>query len=388
VSVLSWGVAAVVVLGLLPGRLAAEPKPAAKAAAKAVAHPGEELMNVETTSGRFKITVDRVRRDSDHTVSIVPSGMPLMGGKGEQHEETETFPGGQRRTSTAKMGGGSGGAFAIPNLILDVGVKGPKTGKKQQLICEVNGKVHAVDDLGHDADSADLPSWLRLQLTGFDYRQGPGRTAIHLSLPPSDPEPRYLKSVEGQLLVAEGTVTQVTFQGKDLSRRTSKRAGGVSARLDKISESSDGIDITLAVSAPANTQHENVNPMANPMESLQKMMFANAPGRISVAMVDSDGKTHSAGGNPKKMAGPNGMVFYGGGGGNGGGNTSWSKGGPGGNQSGKSSSAKSNPPQDYHFDVLPAGVTVKAITCTVTDIAGTPKTVPFKFENIRLPESR
>jgi hypothetical protein len=392
VFVLSWVVAIVAVLGLLPWRLAAQTEPDDHDADKPAKPAAEQVMKVEATSGRFKITVDRVRRDKDHMVSIVPSGFPLSGGKGSQNSETHSVPGGQTGGSTASMTGGDAGAFAIPNLILDVGVKGPYTNKNQQLICTVNGKVRAVDDLGHAADSAGLPSWLRLQLSGVEYRQGSGRTAIHLALPESDPPARYLKSVDGDLLIAEATINQMTFQKRDLSRQTSKRAGEVSARLEHVSESSDGVDVTLAVSSSPSS-HGNVNPMSNPMEDLQQMMRANAPGRVNVVLVDSEGKTHQAGGDPKKSVAPNGMTFYGGGGGGGGGGGSsggsWGSSDSSGRHTKRSfSSTNSNPAKDYHFDALPSGVTIKAITCTVTDITGEPQTVPFHFENIRLPESR
>ena len=383
--VVSWMIAMVAVLGLLPWRLAAAPKADGKPAAST---PGEQRMNVETTSGPFKIAIDRVRYLPGHMISMVPSGMPLSGGKGEQHVEEQSFEGGTGRTATATMGGGSGGAFTIPNLVLDIVVKAQKAAKKQHLLCAVEGKVRAVDDLGHDAESDGSPSWLKLQLQDVDYPQGSGRTAIHLYLPSSDPEARYLKTVEGELVVALATVNQVTFQGNDLTRKTSKRSGGFSARLDKINDSGDGINVTLAISEPAE-KHEEINPMQNPMESLQRMMLGNAPGRVSVTLVDSEGKTHMAAANPKGSAGPNGATFSGGGtGGSSGG--SWGSSGPNGHRSGSfsSSKSKSNKPQDYHFDILPAGVKVKAITCTVTDITGAPKTVSFKFENVRLPENR
>jgi beta-lactamase regulating signal transducer with metallopeptidase domain len=383
--VLSWAVAVVAVLGLLPWRLAAAPKADAKPAA---GEPGEQRLNVETTSGRFKIAVDRVRYLPGHMISMVPTALPMLSGKMEQHVEEQSFPGGMGRAVTGTMGGGGGGVITIPNLALDVVVKGPKLAKKHQLVCEIQGKVHAVDDRGHDVDSSDNPSWLKLQLQGVDYPQGSGRVAIHLNLPPSDPEARYLKTVEGELLVADGAINQITFQGNDLTRKTSKRVGGFSARLDKVEDSSDGVDVTLAVSEPE--KHEEINPMQNPMEAMQRMMMANASGRVSVVLLDSEGKSHTGAAIGKKSTGPNGVTVFGGGGNGGGSSGSWRRVGPNGVSGGSFSSSKpkASEPQDYHFDILPAGVTIKAITCTVTDITGTPKTVPFKFKDIRLPENR
>ena len=382
--VLSWAVTVVAVLGLLPWRLAAAPKADGKPAAS---EPGEQRLNVETTSGHFKVGVDRVRYVPGHTISMTPSGMPLSGGKMEQHVEEQAFPGGMARTATGGMGGGGGGAFTVPNLVLDVVVKGPNLAKKHQLICAVEGKVRAVDDLGHEAESDGSPSWLKLQLQGVDYPQGSGRTAIHLYLPSS--EARYLKTVEGELLVADAAIDQLPFQGSDLTKRTSKRSGGFSARLDKVSDSSDGVDVTLAVSEPE--KNEDIDATQNPMEAMQKMMMADGPGRVSVTLIDSEGKTHSGTAAGKNSTGANGAKSFGGGGSGGGGSTrSWRRVGQNGVSGGSYSSSKpkSGTPQGYHFDILPAGVKIKTIVCTVSDISGTPKTVPFKFKDIRLPENR
>ena len=255
--VLSWAVAMVAVLGLLPWRLAAAPKAEAKPAANA---PGEQRVNVESTSGPFKVAVDRVRYVPGHMTSMVPSGIAARAWKAGAARRAALVP--RRhgpRGAAGGMGGGGGGAFTVPNLILDVVVKGPLAAKKHTLLCAVEGKVHAIDDLGHEAESDGMPSWVKLQLQDVDYPQGSGRMAIHLYLPPSAPEARYLKTVEGKLLVADATVNQITFQGSDLTQRTKKRAGGMSARLDKVEDASDGVVFTLALSEPE--KHEEADPM-------------------------------------------------------------------------------------------------------------------------------
>jgi hypothetical protein len=379
VLALSWGVAIVAVLGLLPWQVVAQGEEGSKEAKKPA--PAEQRMNVEITSGQFKITLDRVRWEPGRIVALIPTGFPYVGEVGSQQNESEAMPGGQGRTSTTKASSNASGAFAIPNLmnlILDVAVKAPHASKKQQLICIVSGKVQAVDDLGRTADSADLPNTLGLQLTGVGYREGPGRTAIHLYLPPSNSVPRYLQTVDGQLLVAAGTVNRLTFPESELSNSTTKRGGGVSARVEKIRRAPDGIDVTLVVSPPRNAQR-NGNRMANPMAQLRQMIHANDPGRVSVALVDSQGNTHPAVERANKSVAPDGTTFYSGGGGGGGG---------GGGSNGSFSPTKSNPARDYHFEPLPSGVTVKAITCTVTDLGDTPKVVPFHFKSVQLPENR
>ena len=315
--VLSWVVAIVALLGLLPWPLAAQTESDGEKAEQAeqseqpVKPAPKKPVRAEATSGRYKITVDRVRREPGRRITMAPSGLPLCGGSGSQETHTETFPGGQATTSGGGMAGASGGVFFPPNLVLDVGVKGPKTSKKHQLICAVNGKVHAVDDQGHDCDSPPDPGWLRTELVGVEYRRGPGRTAIHLAVPNSNPPATYLKSVDGELLVADGMVSQFKFEDDELSEPTNKRANGISARLEKVNQSSGGIDVKLAVSPPKATK--NLNPMANPMEQMKQMMRANAPGRVNVELVDSEGKTHAPTSHSQQSGGSSGTTSFGGG---------------------------------------------------------------------------
>ncbi len=389
--VLSWAVAMVAVLGLLPWRLAAAPKAEAKPAANA---PGEQRVNVESTSGPFKVAVDRVRYVPGHMPSMVPSGIPLEPGKPGLHVEQHLFPGGMAGGAAGGMGGGGGGAFNIPNLILNVVVKPPLAAKKHTLLCAVEGKVRAIDDQGHEAGSDGMPSWAKLQLQEVDYPQGSGRVAIHLYLSPSAPEARYLKTVEGKLVVADATADQITFQGSDLTHRTKKRSGGMSARLDKVEDGSEGVVATITLSEAE--RHDEADDTENPMAAMQRMMMAIRPGRVSVTLLDSEGKTHTAEPQGNRSGGGNGgAVFGGGAGGGGGGGTtritkSWGRSGPHGFSRGSFSSSEpdASTPREYHFGVLPAGVKPKAITCSVTDIVGKPKTVPFKFKDIRLPEHR
>jgi beta-lactamase regulating signal transducer with metallopeptidase domain len=387
VFVLSWCVAAVAVLGLLPWRLVAQTEEEEQKEEKAAA---QKKATSEATSGQYKIVVDRVRREDNRRITMAPSGFPPFAGKGSQHTETKTFPGGQATTSTAAMGGASGGVFRIPNLILDVTVKEKRTDKRHQLVCTPIGKCKAIDDQGREADSEDSAGWLRLELEGVEYRRGPGQTALHLALADGDPPAKYLKSVDGELLVAEATVGKVAFQAKDLSRPTKKNANGVAVRLEKVTKSAEGVDVKLEVGPPPGA-HANADPMANPMAGFQRMMLANAPGRVSVVLEDSEGEMHAASKQSQQGGGSSGgsSVSHSsgswGGGGGGAGGGSWGAGGPHGKRSGTFSSGDSTPGQTFHFEALPEGVTIKAIHCKVTDFAGTPKAVPYHFENIQIP---
>jgi len=417
VFALSWFVAIVAVLGLLPWRLVAQTESDEVAAEKALKSAHEQVMKVDATSGPYKITVDRVRYEPGHHTIFQRNPFPPYGLKGSQQSETKTFQGpngsGQATAAGAGLsgGGGMGGVFTEPDLILDLSVKGPLTGKKHQLICGLNGKVTAVDDQGHTLDCPTMPAWMRLEMAGVEYDRGPGKTNIHLALSRATPPARYLTSVEGELLVAEAIVNQLTFRGKDLSRPSKKQANGISAQLHKISQSPAGIDVELNVGS-ASGPHNEFRAGDDPMEHLKKMMLANAPGRVSVMIEDSEGKMHSAtaskthngSSESSETKGPNGTRSFsrtsrggsvsisggGSGGSFGGSGGSFGGGTPNDQHSGNISSADSGSGYDsYHFDALPEGVTLKSIVCRVTDFqGGEPKAVPFHFSNIQLPDSR
>ncbi len=196
--------------------------------------------------------------------------------------------------------------------------------------------------------------------------------------------------------MAEATVGQVTFRGNDLSRPASKQGGGVSARLHKITDASDGIDVELNVT-PVSNPRKDFGLQGNPLGELKRMMAANAPGRIGVFLEDSEGqlhsptatKTHGDGSESSETRGPNGTVIIRRSGSSSGSSSGSGSFGPGGipdnNQGDGSSDASSSKYDAYRFDILPAGVKVRAIVCKVTDFVGEPKAVPFHFENVPLP---
>jgi beta-lactamase regulating signal transducer with metallopeptidase domain len=383
---LSWCIATVAVCGLLPWRLVAQTEDDEKKEEKAAA--AEQKINIKSASGEYTAVVDRVRREDNRRITMVQTGFPPFAGKGNQHTETKTFPGGQASTSTATMGGASGGVFRVPNLVLDVGVTSKRTDKKHQIVCTPIGKVKAIDDQDREADSEDSPGWVRTELEGVEYRRGPGRTALHIALADGDPPAKYLKSVDGELLVAEASIAQMAFQGKELARPSKKTVNGTTVKLEKVAQSSEGIDVKLSAAPPKS--QGNADPMANPMEHLQRSMMASAPGRVAVVIEDSDGEMHASTGQSSQSGGSSGNSSsnsssgsWSGGGSSSGG--SWGSSRPNGRRGGNFSSNDSTPGQTFHFEALPEGVKIKAVHCKVTDFLEPPKTVPYHFKNVQLP---
>ena len=401
VFALSWFVAIVAVLGLLPWRLVAQTDEDESDAAKPAAN--EHKMKVENASGQYKITLDRVRREEGRKLKSVPGEFPNMLLNNMKFER-QTFSNGNGTSGSVGTavggggggGGGSGGSFNLPNLLLDVAVTGPKTNKKAQLICAVNGTVKAVTDQGTETNGPP-EGMMHHELEGVEYRRGPGRATIHLYAAPGD---KYLRSVDGELLIGEAIVNQITFRSDELSRSPKRSVSGTTLHLGKIIQAAEGIEV--GIDASSNSRAGNIDPMsAEPGDALRRMMMENAPGRLKVVIEDTDGEMHASTGESQHAGdSKNGRSFsrssWGGssGGGSGGGSFSGGSsgggggsfgGGAGGGNKPNPNAGKTGATQEFHFDPLPEGVKIKAIHCRVTDFIDAQKAVPFHFKDIQLP---
>jgi hypothetical protein len=383
VSLLLGALAGVALWALLPrGIAAAEPKndqhPEAAEEEHKIDPWMERNVNVHGKAGPFTVTVDRVRWDFGQGMSLGMSGFPMIGGNRMLNSDRKNTERGTFGTMTGSITNGISGAFMRPNLLLDVEVKGPKYLGKRQLLCTVNGKVTGEDDQGRPVESPDLLGSQRLKLPGVIYREGEGRTTIHLFVPQAMPKAKSLRFVQGELLLAQGTVAELTFVGDELLQSATKRAGGVSIRLEKISQTQEGIDVTLAASPSTAMRRAR-----NPLEHLQEMM--GSQGRINAVLEDTQGGIHSVADSSKTVQLGNGMTVTTSGGGSGMTMSSQGMSWSGSDDRGGLTTYENWPSQDFHFDPLPEGVKIKAIRCAVTDRIGEPKTVSFRLENIPLP---
>jgi hypothetical protein len=426
----TWATA--VFFGFFGGQLTGQSKLEAAEKAKP-----EKAVLAKTASGPYTITVDRARWDFGKGVASAPSGLPMQMpmqtfGKNETHTFGEHKRGGTPEaptsTTTGGMtsggggggvgGGGWGGAFFRPNLILDLQVKNPQLAGKRQLICVPKDKVRALDDQGRPCDSTTDPPSMRTVLPGVEYPQGDGRMALHLYVPPN-PAARYIQSIDGELLVAEASIRSATFQGSDLMKPTTKRAGSGPARLCKLQQSSAGVEVGIIAPPLAGASRPQT-----PLEQFQSRR--NGANQVTVELVDSEGKVHpSTGSSAEEQSSENSSTTQnlpgggtgtftmrrggssssksysvsgsssGGMSGSGGGTFNLGGGGmnqqpkkaiqEGTNLTGWKSPNEKLPATNFRFDPLPEGVKIKSIRCTITDSVSPPKTVPFHLENIRLP---
>jgi hypothetical protein len=250
------------------------------------------------------------------------------------------------------------------NLVIDLRVSGPKN-NPNQLLCTVIGKVQARDDLGNAIDAPDLPAHLRMELSGVDYPQGSGCTAVHLNL--KNEQAKSIKSLSGDLLVMDARVQTASFEGNELGRTSTRPLKGVVVRLNKVESAEDGINVSAGVSMP--------NPFTD------KLNFHNMAHRLRVVLEDSEGKTYTA----RSSSGGGG----GGGGGGSGGSVSSGSGAGGGARGGARAGGGAETLQlasyNLQFAPLPQGTTIKKITCTVTELLSQPQRVTFRFSSLPLP---
>ncbi|MBP7937068.1 MAG: hypothetical protein KA354_20685 [Phycisphaerae bacterium] len=392
---LSISLLIVALVGLLPWRLVAQPPRAengmiATAAASkkpAVRDQEKDLPADDQThrdalatisAGKYKINVDAVRWVAGKEIAMVDTGFPFEMNL-ETREDHRSGPGFDTRTMTRTGGGGFGGSFYRPNLVVDLRVEGPK-GQGNQLLCAVVGKVQASDDRGGKLDSPETPSSLKLELSGVDYPRGSGCAAVHLNI--ADRNVERIRLLDGKLLVADARVRTTVFKQDEIDRKPTHRLKGAAVRLDDVASSDDGVTVALSVSSL-----EGAGARGNSFEA----MGSTAP-RVRVVLEDGKGNEYSPQGFGAGTTGGG----SGGGWARGGGWTSGGAGMGGGRPSNSFSfssrsggdPARSGPvttSQTFTFSPLPEGVGIKKITCTITELVGKPQGIAFKFHDLPVP---
>jgi hypothetical protein len=200
-------------------------------------------------------------------------------------------------------------------------------------------------------------------------------------LPEGKPAAKRLRYIEGELHVTEAAISQVKFDEAELSETTMKYSNDVILRLESVRQSSNGIKVTLATSPPPTLLHARTE-----TERLNGQF--NAFGRLHVVMCDSRGILHSIGATRKAPTGQEfcdmtvrisridlarGVSA-----------TTPKSHAPG--SGSESAFTDLWPTIDYSFDPLPDGVRVESILCTIVNCPKPPQSLPFRIENIPLPD--
>lgn len=321
------------------------------------------------SSGPFKISVEDIRRvKGKPTVALEDNGFPIQAnilkeenkGDGSSFSTHSSGGSGGGRASGGGASGAWGGTVDIDhlNLVVDLRVSGPKN-NPNHLLCAVLGKVDAKDNGGAAINTPDLPAHLKVALSDFDYPEGSGYAAVHLNL--ENENARSLKSLAGDLLVMNARIQTTSFEGREFNAAVTRQLKGVQVRLEKVEITEKGIRIAAGVSMP--------NPFTD------KLNFHNMKDRLRVVLEDSKGMIHE----PRTATG--GSSSSGGGGG------TFSSSGGGMRRGGRGGPGESLPMASYNlsFAPLPEGVSMRKISCTVTELLSTPQRVAFRFNDLPLP---
>ena len=285
---LSVSILTVILVGLLPWRLVAQSPKAVASKKPAVVDEENAALDDDVKKdvlaslvvGKYKINVDGIRWIGGNGVSLVPSGLPPEMSL-DTKEERNSGPGFGTRTVTRTGGGGFGGAFQRPNLIVDLRVESPK-GRGTQLLCALTDKVRATDDQGNTLDAPETPAWLKLELPGAEYPQGNGCVPVHLNVQNKGLE--NIKSLEGRLLVAEAKVQTTAFERSEFKQKPKHRLGNQTVRLESVTTSDDGITVALDVSSPDDDKATD-----DPMDA----DLAGPRAQVRAVLEGSDGKTYT-----------------------------------------------------------------------------------------------
>ena len=344
----SMSVLSLAVIGLLPWRLVAqapEPEsgrfstsPAANAleAVDDVGRPALATILVED----LEVAVNGLRWAAGSGYQLIETGLPYDNGAG---------------SNGIGRSGGFAGALDGPTLIVDLRVGRPSD-KSARLLCAVIGRVQAQDDRGNVLDAPDLPAYLKMELQGADYPRGIGCTAVHLN--PRDGNARSIRSLAGELLVADAEVATVAFEGGELNKVSTRQLGRGTVQLDEIQSAADGIGVNVSFSMRGG---------GDPADSMRD--YSTMHSRLRVVLEDSSGRSHE----PQ-------MFSTGGGGGD---SFSSSGNGKGGTRELRAGGYAMS--QSLLFAPLPPGVTVKRIVCSMTDLLGEPRRIAFRFADLPLP---
>jgi hypothetical protein len=216
--------------------------------------------------------------------------------------------------------------------------------------------------------------------------------AIFLGLPSIERDAKSLRSVEGELVLAEAIVNRVTFTSEDLAELRKTTAAPLEKKftvqssvksifLTDVEQADDGINILLGMPRSLESTVDENSP-----ESLRYIFDAFT--RLNVVLCDNRGGRHvvasSRSGSSDTIASTPTLSVSDG-------NYRWT--------AGFWASRPAYPcslnrfqgaffMHQFHFDPLPDGLVPSSLICTITDCPDPPVSVPFRLENVQIPDPR
>ena len=109
-----------------------------------------------------------------------------------------------------------------------------------------------------------------------------------------DPMASSLRVVEATLLMQPATERLLVFPSKELQGGSTRRAGSVTVRIDRVEATPDGWQVAVSYETGGQEGHSRAS---DPAERIRQMM--QAARNLSVSLLDSHGQRHQ----PRTMSG-------------------------------------------------------------------------------------
>jgi beta-lactamase regulating signal transducer with metallopeptidase domain len=351
-------VAGMALMGLTPWQLsarAADPAPPATARGGTGSGEGAPTPKGSFSVGPYVVRIAAVRRGGNS----FSSGSSFSGGGGAFFG-----PGGVRRFENPPQ---QQQHEFRPGMTIELEVRSSDE-KALSLLAGIAPGARGVDNLGRPATSGPMPAM------SFPMQQRPGVRTERIELA-VDPAASVLRSVDAALVMQNGEERVLLFTANEVRAGTVKRAGNVTVRIDSVEVSDQGWQVAVSYKMPQ--PGSNVSPL-DPIGKIQQMMLGAR--NVSVHLRDTQGQLH----RPRTAGG-------GSGGGGGGGSFSFGgSNGPGGSRrfsfgSDPGDAAKTS--YTYTF-ARPSGAAAEALEFRVMERTGESRRIPFRLENVPVPDSR
>lgn len=348
VTVSTMLVAGLGLVGLVPWQVAAQQVPKAAGGTVKV--------------GPYTLQIADVQRASGNGTAGGGGAVGGGGGFGGGGGGFATSGGVQRSFSF-----GSNGQSFQSNLTIafDIQAEDPET---LTLLAGINGGARAVDNLGNPVPGAEMAS------VSFPMMRKAGSRPETVLLMLPDTKATSLRSLEAELLVMSGAVRTIRFPANEVKPGATKREGKVTVTIDSVRQSPQGTEVAISYEAP------QPDAPASPRDMIQAIRMSHS--NITAQLQDSNGQLYG----PRTSSGGSG----GGGGGGFGGGFNFAGGGGArsfqfGNGPGDGNGANRTQ-QTYFFATPRDGATAAALSFRIVERQGGNKRIPFKIENIALPQ--
>lgn len=337
-------------------------------------------LEAQSGASRQKPADAKAIQAGGYSLRIVPVANVGGGGgnffsSGGSNGSSFSFGGGGSVSGSSSGGGGSTGGPGSASVTSSNSFRSNQTlglditGRNKEDLLLINGveNLRGVDDQGRTVRGPEMPS---MSMFSPILRPADGKREI-LFLQ-TEEGAKALKTLEGDLIVANGVIRTVTFAASEVRPGASKRVGQVTVTIDSVRETDNGYELSVSCESPRTEQARDIREQMKMMTQGFRSAEAELVGTNGVAYPPNTMGGGAGGGNG----------FVSGFSSSGGGNFSTSR--TFGDDTAGTSASKSS--FNMSFQQLPDGVRPRSLVVRVIERHGANKRVPFKFNDVSLGE--